>query len=172
MSKPVELFSELQIKNRIVELGKKITSDYDNKEIICISILKGSFIFMADLIREINLDTSCEFMVVSSYGSKTVSSGNVKIILDLKVDIKDKHVLIIEDIIDSGATIAHLMSVLKERKPASIEVCSLLIRKADKPAYIPKYFGFEIATVDFVIGYGLDANEKFRSMKYIGLLNP
>jgi len=166
-----ELFSETTIKERVVELGKKITADYKDKQVICVSILKGSFIFMADLIREINLDTQCEFMVVSSYGEKTKSSGNVQIILDLKMDIKDKHILIIEDIIDSGTTIKHLMNVLGGRIPASIEVCALLRRTTDAITYIPKYFGFEITSTDFVIGYGLDYNQKMRALKYIGKAN-
>lgn len=163
------LFSEMDLTKRISELGKIINIDYAGKELICISILKGSFIFMADLIRQIDVDTTTEFMVVSSYGQGTKSSGNVKIVLDLKVDIKDKHVLIVEDIIDTGLTMKHLMGVLRERKPASIEVCSLLLRRSVEPVYIPKYIGFEVNMTDFVVGYGLDFAEKYRSLKYIAL---
>ncbi|AYV80843.1 MAG: hypoxanthine phosphoribosyltransferase [Harvfovirus sp.] len=163
------LFTESDLAMKVSELGKKITEDYKDKQLLCVSILKGSFIFMADLIRGIdNADLTTEFMVVSSYGTGTTSSGNVKIILDLKVDIRGKHVLIVEDIIDTGLTIKHLMAVLGERKPASMEVCSLLLRKSTTaPSPIPKYVGFEITATDFVVGYGLDHDEKLRNLKYI-----
>ena len=163
------LLSKEQIQSRIKALGETITDDYNDKDsLVCIGILKGSFIFAADLIREIkNENLTTEFMSISSYGDDTKSSGVVRIILDLKKDIIGKHILIIEDIIDSGLTMEYLINLLSQRKPASIRVCSLL--KKDNPAVKVQmnYCGFTIPNDAFVVGYGLDYAEKYRQLDCI-----
>ena len=166
------LLTEEQIRQRVRELGEEITRDYEGKSILAVGVLKGAVVFFADLVREINVPVSFDFMVVSSYGSSTKSSGVVQIVKDLSQDIAGKHILIIEDILDSGMTLNYLMSILRGRNPASIEICALLDkperRKADLQA---KYKGFTIPDA-FVIGYGLDYDEVYRNMPYIGILKP
>lgn len=166
------LFSEKQIKKRVAELGKDITNDYGGKNLLLVGILRGAFLFIADLIRQIDLPVIVDFMAVSSYGSKTKSSGVVRILKDLDVNIKDYDVIIVEDIIDTGLTLQYLMNNLKSREPKSLEICTLLYKKvkhASLSAHQIKYIGFDIPD-EFVIGYGLDVDEKYRNLKNIFLL--
>ena len=164
------LYSEDELRSRVKELGCQITADYAGKNPMLISVLRGSYIFMADLTRSINLDLTVDFMVVSSYGAGTVSSGQVEIKKDLSDSIEGRDLIIVEDILDSGNTLYYLMDVLKARKPASIRLCTLL----DKPDRRTKsitadYVGFTIPDA-FVVGYGLDYDEKYRNLPYVGVL--
>lgn len=167
---PRVLIPETKIRQRILELAQDITMDYRGKEVTAVCVLKGSFIFFADLIRHIDLPMNCEFMGVSSYGSKTVSSGEVKITLDAHEPLQGKHVLIVEDIVDSGLTMQYLLSTLKSRRPASLKVCSLLVKpESVKNEVTVDYTGFKIGN-EFVVGYGLDYAGKYRQIPYIGVL--
>ena len=166
------LFSEEQLKNRVQEIARQITADYQGKEIMLISVLRGSFVFMADLCRAIDLPCTLDFMAVSSYGKGTKSSGQVQITKDLSEDITDRHIIVVEDILDSGNTLSYLLKILENRHPASIRLCTLL----DKPDRRVKsvqvhYSGFTIPDA-FVVGYGLDYAEKYRNLPYIGILKP
>lgn len=167
------LVSEEQLKTRLKELGKEITARYkdecsEKNPLVCIVVLKGSFVFAADLIREIDIipHLVTEFISVSSYGNNTSSSGEIKLLTDITSDITDKNVLIIEDIIDGGLTMKFLQAHFSKKNPKSIELCALL-NKENKEIKI-NYTGFEISKNDFVIGYGLDYAQKYRNMKYIG----
>jgi hypoxanthine phosphoribosyltransferase len=166
------LISEEQIHTRLVELGAQIAKDYkDAKDVVLVAILKGSFIFVADLVREIHIPTRIEFMAVSSYGNETSSSGAVKIVMDLRTDIENKHVIIVEDIIDTGLTMKFLLNLLSSRKPASLQVCSLLRKEGTQKVELDlKYIGFDIPKDAFVVGYGLDYAETLRNLKYVGIL--
>ena len=166
------LFSEEQLRQRVQELGAQITKDYAEKAPVLASVLRGSYIFMADLTRAIQLPIHVDFMAVSSYGSGTKSSGQVQITKDLSDDIEGRDLIIVEDILDSGNTLYYLMQILQARAPASIRLCTLL----DKPERRTKpitadYCGFSIPDA-FVVGYGLDYAEKYRSLPYIGILKP
>ena len=166
------LFTEEQLKARVAELGAQITRDYQGKNLVVASVLRGSYIFMADLTRAIELPLSVDFMAVSSYGAGTTSSGQVEIKKDLSDPIEGKDLLIVEDILDSGNTLYYLMDVLQARKPASIRICTLM----DKPDRRAKpitasYTGFTIPDA-FVVGYGLDYNEHYRNLPYVGILKP
>lgn len=166
------LFSEEQLKNRVREIAQQITADYQGKEIMLISVLRGSFVFMADLCRAIDLPCTLDFMSVSSYGKGTKSSGQVQITKDLSEDISDRHIIVVEDILDSGNTLSYLLQLLQARSPASVRLCTLL----DKPSRRTKevelhYSGFTIPDY-FVVGYGLDYAEKYRNLPYIGILKP
>ena len=166
------LFSEEQLKNRVQEIARQITADYQGKEIMLISVLRGSFVFMADLCRAIDLPCTLDFMAVSSYGKGTKSSGQVQITKDLTEDITGRDILVVEDILDSGNTLSYLLQILQARKPASMRLCTLL----DKPERRVKpvevhYTGFSIPD-EFVVGYGLDYAEKYRNLPYIGILKP
>ncbi|MBE6957473.1 MAG: hypoxanthine phosphoribosyltransferase [Ruminococcaceae bacterium] len=166
------LFSEEQLKQRVHEIAAEINRDYRGKKLILISVLRGSFIFMADLVREIDLPCLVDFMSVSSYGKGTSSSGQVQITKDLSEDISGLDVIVVEDILDSGNTLSYLLRVLEQRHPASIRLCTLL----DKPDRRVKpvdvhYSGFTIPDA-FVVGYGLDYAEKYRNLPYIGILKP
>ncbi len=165
------LLSEEQIKEKVKELGRKITEDYKDVDcLIAVGILRGSVIFMADLIRCIDLHTELEFMSVSSYGASSKTSGVVKINKDLDVDIAGKHVIIIEDIIDSGVTLSYLRELLLKRNPASLKICTLLNKPERRIADVtPDYVAFEVPD-EFVIGYGLDYASRYRNMPYIGIL--
>ena len=174
MNKDIEsiLVSETEIEARVSELGEQITKDYEGKNLFVIGVLKGSFIFMADLVRKIQLPCQVDFMAVSSYGSGTTTSGAVRITKDLNVDIEGKDLLIVEDILDSGRTLNYLINYFRNRNPASIRICTLL----DKPEgrQVPltaDYSGFNIPT-RFVVGYGLDYDERYRNIPYIGVLKP
>jgi len=161
--------STSQIQNRVKELGAEISSDYQNEEVVIIGVLNGSFIFCADLVRSITSPCQVDFLSASSYGEGTVSSGEVMIVKDIKIDIKDKHVIIVEDIIDSGLTLKVLLSKLKERNPKSLEIASFLSKPSRREHQIDvKYVGFEIDD-KFVIGYGLDFAGKFRELPYVGI---
>ena len=166
------LFTQEELARRVGELGEQITADYAGKEVAVASVLRGSYIFMADLTRAIQLPITVDFMAVSSYGSGTVSSGQVEIKKDLSDSIEGKDLIIVEDILDSGNTLYYLMDVLRARKPASIRICTLL----DKPERRSKpiaadYVGFSIPDA-FVVGYGLDYDEKYRNLPYVGVLKP
>ena len=161
------LISKREIDKRVKELAKQISIDYKGKDLIVVGILKGSFIFLSDLIRKIKVPCIIDFMQLSSYGSNTISSTEVRIISELKTIIKGKDVLIVEDIIDSGLTMAFLSQYLNVRDPKSIKVCTLLNKKERRTIpFTPDYIGFDIPN-EFVIGYGLDFDEKYRSLPYI-----
>lgn len=166
------LFSEEQLKRRVAELADQINRDYEGQELMLISVLRGSFIFMADLVRALTIPCTVDFMAVSSYGSGTVSSGQVQITKDLSEDITGKHVLVVEDILDSGNTLSYLLELLKARQPASIRLCTLLDKpeRRVKPVQV-NYTGFAIPDA-FVVGYGLDYDEYYRNLPYIGILKP
>ena len=167
------LFTEQQLKDRVAQLGREISRDYAGKEpVLLVSVLRGSYIFMADLSRAIDIPVQIDFMSVSSYGKGTSTSGQVEIKKDLSDSIEGKDLIIVEDILDSGNTLYYLRDVLKARKPASIRICTLL----DKPERRAKpitadYVGFSIPDA-FVVGYGLDYDEKYRNLPYIGILKP
>ena len=166
------LFSEEQLKNRVQEIARQITADYQGKEIMLISVLRGSFVFMADLCRAIDLPCTLDFMAVSSYGKGTKSSGQVQITKDLSEDITDRHIIVVEDILDSGNTLSYLLKILENRHPASIRLCTLLDKpdRRVKPVQV-HYSGFTIPDA-FVVGDGLDYAEKYRNLPYIGILKP
>ena len=166
------LFSEEQLKNHVQEIARQITADYQGKEIMLISVLRGSFVFMADLCRAIDLPCTLDFMAVSSYGKGTKSSGQVQITKDLSEDITDRHIIVVEDILDSGNTLSYLLKILENRHPASIRLCTLLDKpdRRVKPVQV-HYSGFTIPDA-FVVGYGLDYAEKYRNLPYIGILKP
>ena len=156
-----------QLRTRIAELGEQISADYIGRAPLLVGVLKGAFMFMADLARSIALPVEFDFMAVSSYGSATKSSGVVRIVKDLDIDLSGRDVLIVEDIIDSGLTLAYLRKNLLARNPASVEVCALLVREGlQKRDPELKYVGFRIPP-DFVIGYGLDVAERYRNLPYI-----
>lgn len=166
------LYSERQLKRRVKELGAEITKDFQGKNLVLVSVLRGSYIFMADLSRQIDLPCAVDFMAVSSYGKGTSSSGQVKIIKDLSDPIEGKDLLIVEDILDSGNTLYYLREVLSARKPASISICTLLDKPERRQKDIkPNYSGFLIPD-EFVVGYGLDYAEEYRNLPYIGVLKP
>jgi hypoxanthine phosphoribosyltransferase len=161
-----------QIQDKIVQLAKVITEEYRGKDPLLVGVLKGAFVFMADLAREIQLPIEFDFMAVSSYGSSTKSSGVVRILKDLDYEITGRHVLLVEDIIDSGLTISYLLRYLQARSPASLEICSLFWKKGEQAVPLDVRFpGFEIPPV-FVVGYGLDYAERYRNLPYIGVLKP
>ena len=164
------LLTEEMLKDKVAELGAQITRDYADKEIFAIGILRGAVVFMADLIRAIERPVQIDFMAVSSYGMQADSSGIVRILKDLDSSITGKHVLIIEDIIDSGQTLSYLIKNLSERKPGSIQLCTLMNKPERRKVDLPvKYVGFEIPN-EFVVGYGLDYAEKYRNLPYLGIL--
>ncbi|MEW9096704.1 MAG: hypoxanthine phosphoribosyltransferase [Clostridiaceae bacterium] len=164
------LFDEEQIRSKIREIGKQISKDYIGKDLLLIGVLKGSVPFMADLIKEIEIPCSIDFMAVSSYGNSSTTSGVVRILKDLDFEIEGKHVLIIEDIIDTGTTLRYLVDYLKGRQPASIEIASLLNKPERRMVEInAKYMGFEVPDY-FLVGYGLDYSEKYRNLPYVGIL--
>ena len=164
------LISGEEIQDKIGELAKQITEEYRDKDLLLVGVLKGAFVFMSDLAREINLPIEFDFMAVSSYGSATKSSGVVRILKDLDYEISGRHVLLVEDIIDSGLTISYLLRYLEARGPASLEICSLFWKKGEQAVPMDvKFPGFEIPPV-FVVGYGLDYAEKYRNLPYIGIL--
>ena len=166
------LYTEEELRQRVKELGCQITADYAGREPLLISVLRGAYIFMADLTRAINLDVTVDFMSVSSYGAGTVSSGQVEIKKDLSASIEGKDLIVVEDILDSGNTLYYLLDVLRARKPASVRLCTLM----DKPERRVKpikadYVGFTIPDA-FIVGYGLDYGEKYRNLPYVGVLKP
>lgn len=161
---------EEELQNRIRELGKEITADYDGRPPLLVGVLKGAFVFMADLARAIDLDVEFDFMAVASYGAATKSSGVVRIVKDLDADLTNRDVLVVEDIVDSGLTLGYLKRNLLARHPASLEVCALLVKEGlQRQDLALKYVGFNIPP-DFVVGYGLDADQKYRNLPYIGVI--
>ncbi len=166
------LLSEEEIRSRIRELGAEITADYAGKEPLFVGVLKGSFVFMADLIRSVDLPCGMDFMVVSSYGKGTKTTGAVKIVKDLSQDIEDRDVVIVEDILDTGVTLSYLTRYLSNRNPASITIATLLDKPERRRAAVQaKYVGFTVPDA-FVVGYGLDYAETYRNLPYIGILKP
>ncbi|MFP5323044.1 MAG: hypoxanthine phosphoribosyltransferase [Acidimicrobiia bacterium] len=161
------LLTEEQIRSRIAELGAEIARDYEDKNPILVSVLKGAFIFVADLARATPIPLEIDFMAVSSYGASTRSSGVVRIVKDLDVDLGGRHVIIVEDIVDSGLTLRYLRKTLESRGTASLEVCALLVREGNQQAELDlRYIGFRIPPA-FVIGYGLDVAERYRNLPHI-----
>ena len=155
---------------KVRELGARITEDYAGRPPLLVGVLKGAFVFMSDLAREINLPVELDFMAVSSYGEATTSSGVVRIVKDLETDIRGRHVLLIEDIVDSGLTLRYLRRLLTDREPASLEVCALLVREGARDEGV-RYVGFPIPP-DFVVGYGLDVAEHYRELESIRVFDP
>lgn len=167
------LVSEEQLKAKVADLGAQISADYEGKDLLLVSILKGAVVFMADLMRAVTIPCGIDFMVVSSYGgANTSSTGLVKIIKDLDQDLSGKDVLIVEDILDTGITLSHLMPMLQMRKPNSLRLCTILSKPSRRKADIePDYCGFVVPD-EFVVGYGLDYDEKYRNLPYVGVLKP
>ena len=166
------LISEEELSNKVSELGKQISEDYKGKNLLMVSVLKGSVVFMADLMRAITVHCRIDFMSVSSYGNSTKTSGVVKIVKDLDINLEGFDLLIVEDILDSGKTLSYIKHMLLERNPNSIKICTLL----DKPErrqsdVLADYSGFCVPD-EFVVGYGLDYGEKYRNLPYIGVLKP
>ena len=166
------LISEEQIQNRIAELARAIEADYADRDVLLVGVLKGAVMVMADLARELKIPVTMDWMAVSSYGSGTESSGVVRILKDLDTDLSGRTVLIVEDIIDSGLTLSWLLANLNSRGPASVEICTLLRKpEAARVDIDVKYVGFEIPN-QFVVGYGLDYDEKYRNLRGVGVLAP
>ena len=165
------LVTEKDIKDKIAELGQRITEDYGGRTLLIVGVLKGALLFVADLIRSINLPVEYDFMAVSSYGVTTKTSGVVRIVKDLDVDLTDKDVLIVEDVIDSGLTLSYLVRNLRARNARSVSVCALLVKEGLQPANLEiTYTGFVIPPV-FVVGYGLDLAEKYRNLPFVAIYN-
>ena len=166
------LFTETQLKTRVRELGAELTRDFEGKDPVFIGILKGCFVFMSDLLRSIDMLCDMDFMAVSSYGSGTTTTGAVRITKDLSRDIAGRHVVLVEDILDSGVTLSYLKQYLSVRKPASISICTLFDKPSRRKADIQAdYVGF-LCPDAFIVGYGLDYAEKYRNLPYIGVLKP
>ena len=176
LDKDVErvLFSQEELARRVSEIAAEIDRDYAGKEPLLVSVLRGSFVFMADLVRQIHLPCTVDFMAVSSYGAGTASSGQVKIVKDLSEHFEGKDVIVVEDILDSGNTLSYLLQILQARRPASVRLCTLLDKPERRRPGItlkPDYVGFTIPNA-FVVGYGLDYNEHYRNLPYVGVLKP
>ncbi len=165
------LYTEEQIHARIAELCREIEADYDGRDLLIVGVLKGAVMVMADLARELKRDVEMDWMATSSYGTGTESSGVVRIVKDLDTDLAGRHVLLVEDIVDSGLTLAYLRKYLSARDPASLEVCALLVRDATKVRGSLRYVGFTLPP-DFVLGYGLDVDERFRNLEEIRAYRP
>jgi len=166
------LYSEEQIQEKIKEMGELISADYEGRTPLVICVLKGAVVFMADLIKRVKVPLEIDFMAVSSYGASTKSSGVVKIIKDLDVPVEGRHIIIVEDIIDSGLTLSYLIDVLERRNALSISVAALFNKPARRTVELePDYSGF-ILPDEFVVGYGLDFSERYRNLPYIGILKP
>jgi hypoxanthine phosphoribosyltransferase len=166
------LISEEQIQQKTAEVGDQITSDYAGRDLLLVGVLKGAFVFMADLSRHVRLPMEFDFMAVSSYGAATQTSGVVRILKDLDHEIIGRHVLVVEDIVDSGLTLSYLLKNLRTRKPATLEVCALMQKTGVQQVPLDiKYKLFEIPSV-FVVGYGLDYGERFRNLPFVGTLRP
>ncbi|BDI33022.1 hypoxanthine phosphoribosyltransferase [Capsulimonas corticalis] len=168
------LLTQEQIATRVAELGAQISQDYAGKDLMLICILKGANIFLADLVRQITIPVAYDFVAVSSYGADTKSSGVVRILKDLDESVESKHVLVVEDIVDTGLTLrlSYLLENLRSRRAASVKVCTLLDKPVRRRVDVPvDYFGFKVED-QFVVGYGLDYQGKYRSLPYIGVLKP
>lgn len=166
------LISAEQIATRVTELGRQISTDYYGQEPLLVGVLRGVAVFMGDLVRAVTIPMDLDFIAISSYGNSTRSSGVVRILKDLDESVTGRHVLVIEDIIDTGLTLSYLMRTLLERRPASLEICTLLDKPARRLVDVPvKYSGFTIED-KFVVGYGLDYAQKYRNLPFIGVLKP
>lgn len=167
---PKSLISESKLQLRISELAQEINHDYRSREVIAVCILRGSFIFFADIIRQLDLNLACEFLGVSCYNNQMVSSGEVKVTLDLHEPLENRHVIVFEDIVDTGLTLSFITNSLRARKPASLKSCSLLLKPDCLKTEIEvDYLGFKIGR-EFVVGYGIDYAGKYRNLPYIGIL--
>jgi hypoxanthine phosphoribosyltransferase len=159
------------LRARVAELGAEVSADYEGRDLLLIGVLKGAVFFMADLMRKLTIPCEVDFMAISSYGASTDSSGVVRILKDLDINIEGRHVLVVEDIIDSGLTLSYLMRNLESREPATLEVCALLTKPERREIEVPvRYVGFEIPN-RFVIGYGLDFGERYRNLPYVAVLS-
>jgi hypoxanthine phosphoribosyltransferase len=166
------LIDEPTLRARIAELGEEISNDYRDRDLLLVGVLKGAVFFMADLMRNLSIPCEVDFMAISSYGASTDSSGVVRILKDLDINIEGRDVLVVEDIIDSGLTLSYLIRNLESRDPASLEVCALLTKPERREIDVPvRYTGFEIPN-EFVIGYGLDYAERYRNLPYVAVLDP
>jgi hypoxanthine phosphoribosyltransferase len=160
------------LRQRVRELGDEISHDYQGRDLLLVGVLKGAVFFMADLMRHLTIPCEIDFMAISSYGDSTDSSGVVRILKDLDINIEGRHVLVVEDIIDSGLTLSYLIRNLEAREPATLEICALLTKPERREIDVPvRYVGFEIPN-RFVIGYGLDFAERYRNLPYVGVLDP
>lgn len=165
------LITQRQIEKRIRELGAKITADYEGRELVMICLLKGAYVFFADLVRNIHIPVNVDFMMVSTYGARARSSGEVKIISDLSSSIKGRDVLLVEDIVDSGLTLSYLYKTIKAKDPRSLKLCALLDKVERRKHEIPiDYIGFTVPN-KYVIGYGLDYQDRYRNLPYIAVLD-
>ena len=165
------LIDEETLSARVAELGVEVSADYQGRDLLLIGVLKGAVFFMADLMRHITVPCEVDFMAISSYGDSTDSSGIVRILKDLDINIEGRDVLVVEDIIDSGLTLSYLMRNLESREPASLEVCALMTKPARREIDVPvRYIGFEIPN-RFVVGYGLDFGERYRNLPYVAVLS-
>jgi hypoxanthine phosphoribosyltransferase len=166
------LIEEDELQRRIVELGEEISADYRGRDLLLLGVLKGAVFFMSDLMRRLTIPCEIDFMAISSYGASTDSSGVVRILKDLDINIEGRHVLVVEDIIDSGLTLSYLMRMLESREPESLEICALLTKPERREIDVDvRYTGFEIPN-RFVIGYGLDFAERYRNLPYVAVLHP
>ena len=166
------LVEEDTLRGRIAELGAEVSNDYAGRDLLLVGVLKGAVFFMADLMRHLTIPCEVDFMAISSYGASTDSSGVVRILKDLDVNIEARDVLVVEDIIDSGLTLSYLIRNLESRNPATLEVCALLTKPARREIDVRvRYTGFEIPN-EFVIGYGLDYAERYRNLPYVAVLDP
>ena len=164
------LYSEEALSLKVKEMGAKISSDYQGKELLIVGILKGSVVFASDLLRAVTIPCALDFMSVSSYGNSATSSGIVRILKDLDSNIEGKHILIVEDIVDTGNTLSYLLEYLKARKAASIEIVALLNKETGRKVQVNvKYSGFEVPD-EFIVGYGIDYAENYRNLPFIGIL--
>jgi hypoxanthine phosphoribosyltransferase len=165
------LIDEDALSSRVAELGAEVSADYEGRDLLLIGVLKGAVFFMADLMRHIAVPCEVDFMAISSYGDSTDSSGIVRILKDLDINIEGRDVLVVEDIIDSGLTLSYLMRNLESREPASLEVCALMTKPDRREIDVPvRYIGFEIPN-RFVVGYGLDFGERYRNLPYVAVLS-
>jgi hypoxanthine phosphoribosyltransferase len=165
------LIDEEALKSRVIELGEQISNDYEGRDLLLVGVLKGAVFFMADLMRELAVPCEVDFMAISSYGAASDSSGVVRILKDLDINIEGRNVLILEDIIDSGLTLSYLVRNLGARNPATLEVCALLVKEGRSEVDVDvRYLGFEIPN-HFVVGYGLDFGERYRNLPYVAVLN-
>lgn len=166
------LFPEPLVRARVKELGSQINRDYAGQSVVLVTILRGGFVFLSDLMREIELDCSIDFLAISAYESVAGSGGGVRVVKDLEDSIADRHVLIVEDIVDTGLTLNYLVKIMRSRKPASLKICTLLDRPARRIAALDlAYVGFDVSD-HFVVGYGLDLKGLYRNLPYIGILDP
>ena len=165
------LVDEETLRSRVAELGAEVSADYRGRDLLLIGVLKGAVFFMADLMRQLTIPCEVDFMAISSYGDSTDSSGIVRILKDLDINIEGRDVLVVEDIIDSGLTLSYLMRNLESREPASLEVCALLTKPERRQIDVPvRYIGFEIPD-RFVVGYGLDFAERYRNLPYVAVMS-